>query len=61
MPKLSETLQFTVRQVTSGSVTYAPSMTLPSVGTYTYYSEKVKGDGYYFGHTGVHTVTYSPN
>ena len=61
MPKLSETLQFTVRQVTSGSITYAPSMTIPSVGTYTYYSEKVKGDGYYLGHTGIHTVTYSPN
>ena len=61
MPKLSETLQFTVRQVTNGSVTYEPSLGRRVTGEYTYYSDKAKGDGYYLGHTGLHTVTYSPN
>ena len=61
MPKLSETLQFTVRQVTSGSVTYEPTTIGHPVGDYTYYSDKVKGDGFYLGHKGLHTVTYSPN
>lgn len=56
MPRLSETLQFTIRQVTGGTITYPPSTTGPQ----TYFSDKVKGDGFYRGHLGLHTVTYIP-
>lgn len=61
MPKLSETLQFTVRQSRSGSVVHDSTVLGILMGDQLYYSDKVQGDGYYIGHMGLHTVTYTPD
>lgn len=61
MPALSQTLIFTTgtdannNPIKSSSITYPPSHS----GDIIYYSDKVKGDGYYGG-LGLHTVSYAP-
>jgi hypothetical protein len=55
MPALSQSLSFTIGTSTTVVVTY------PNTGTTTlvYKSERVKGDGYFGGSDGLHTVMYT--
>lgn len=57
MPALSQSLTFTVNSSTTTTLTY------PNTGTstLTYFSDKLKGDGYYGSSDGLHTVMYSSN
>lgn len=59
MSSLSQSLNFTVSGRVSTGVTYANSAS----GTLNYFSDKLKGDGYYGSSDGIHTVMYtaSPN
>jgi hypothetical protein len=54
MPALSQNLTFTINTTTTVVVDY------PNTGTSTliYKSNKVKGDGYFGGSDGLHTVSY---
>ena len=62
MPALSESLYFITgtdanqNPIKSSSLTYPPAQR----GVRTYYTEKVKGDGYYGNGQGLQTVTYVP-
>ena len=55
MPALSQSLTFTVENTSTVVVDY------PNTGTTTmvYFSEPVKGDGYFGGSDGFHTVMYT--
>jgi hypothetical protein len=55
MPALSQSLLFTVNSASTVVVDY------PNTGTTTmiYLSDKVKGDGYFGGSDGLHTVMYT--
>lgn len=55
MPALSQSLEFVVNNTSTVSVTYPNSTDTTMV----YVSEKVKGDGYFGGSDGVHTVMYT--
>jgi len=56
MPALSQGLQFPIYNSTSSVAVVYPNNT----GTVqTYYSESVKGDGYYGSSDGLHTVMYT--
>jgi hypothetical protein len=61
MPALSENLYFITGTDANGNPIKASSLTYPPAhsGVQTYYTEKVKGDGYYGGQ-GLNTVTYVP-
>jgi hypothetical protein len=55
MPALSQSLEFVVNNTSTVSVTYPNSTDTTMV----YVSDKVKGDGYFGGSDGVHTVMYT--
>ena len=55
MSALSQTLQFTVRDIVTTGITYPNTATNVMV----YISERVKGDGYYGASDGLHTVMYT--
>lgn len=55
MPALSQSLEFIINADTTTAVVYPNTAT----GIMIYSSEKVKGDGYYQGSDGVHTVMYT--
>jgi len=61
MPALSETLNFVPLNTPSSTSTTA--VVYPNSGTSTivFISNKVKGDGYYGGSDGLHTVMYTAN
>jgi hypothetical protein len=61
MPALSENLYFITGTDANGNPIKASSLTYPPAGSgvLTYYTDKVKGDGYYGGQ-GLNTVTYVP-
>jgi hypothetical protein len=61
MPALSETLNFVPLNTPSNTSTTA--VVYPNSGTSTivFISNKVKGDGYYGGSDGLHTVMYTAN
>ena len=59
MPALSQSLTF---KITNGNTTTnTVSISYPNTGTTTivYTSERIKGDGYFSGSDGLHTVGYS--
>jgi len=55
MPALSQSLEFVVNTTSTVSIMYPNSTSTMMV----YVSDKVKGDGYYGGSDGLHTVTYT--
>lgn len=55
MPALSQSLEFVVDTTSTVSIMYPNSTSTMMV----YVSDKVKGDGYYGGSDGLHTVTYT--
>jgi hypothetical protein len=55
MPALSQSLEFVVNNTSTVGVTYPNSTDTTMV----YVSDKVKGDGYFGGSDGVHTVMYT--
>ncbi len=61
MPALSETLLFTSGTDSNGNPNKTSSLTYPTgvTGAQTYYSDKIKGEGYYGGN-GLHTSGYIP-
>lgn len=61
MPALSETILFTTGTDSNGNPIKSASVTYPAgvSGAQTYYSDKIKGDGYYGGN-GLHTAAYTP-
>ena len=61
MPALSETLLFTSGTDSNGNPNKTSSITYPAgvSGAQTYYSDKIKGEGYYGGN-GLHTGGYIP-
>jgi hypothetical protein len=58
MPSLAQGLQFSIYNSTSSVAVVYPNSTDT---TMVYYSEPVKGDGYYGGSDGLHTVMYTMN
>ena len=57
MPALSQSLVFTINSATTVQVDYPNTRT----ATLTYYSDRIKGDGYYGGSDGFHTTAYKCN
>ena len=55
MPALSQSLEFVVNTTSTVSIMYPNNTSTMMV----YVSDKVKGDGYYGGSDGLHTVTYT--
>jgi hypothetical protein len=55
MPALSQSLEFVVDTTSTVSIMYPNSTSTVMI----YVSDKVKGDGYYGGSDGLHTVTYT--
>ena len=55
MPALSQSLEFVVNTTSTVSIMYPNSTSTVMI----YVSDKVKGDGYYGGSDGLHTVTYT--
>jgi hypothetical protein len=55
MPALSQSLEFVVNTTSTVSIMYPNNTSTMMV----YVSDKVKGDGYYRGSDGLHTVTYT--
>jgi len=55
MPALSQSLEFVVNTTSTVSIVYPNSTSTVMI----YVSDKVKGDGYYGGSDGLHTVTYT--
>lgn len=55
MPALSQSLEFVVNTTSTVSIMYPNNTSTMMV----YLSDKVKGDGYYGGSDGLHTVTYT--
>lgn len=54
MPALSQSLTFTVNNTSSVSLSYPNTATT----ALTYYTDKVRGDGYYGNSDGLHTVQF---
>jgi hypothetical protein len=63
MPALSQSLLFTPASSVGTTATVAVVYPNTATNTQVYISEKVKGDGYFGGSDGIHTVMYavSPN
>jgi hypothetical protein len=55
MPALSQSLEFVVNTTSTVSIMYPNNTSTMMV----YLSDRVKGDGYYGGSDGLHTVTYT--
>lgn len=55
MPALSQSLEFVVNTTSTVSIMYPNSTSTVMI----YLSDRVKGDGYYGGSDGLHTVTYT--
>lgn len=55
MPALSQSLEFIINDNNTTAVVYPNTAT----GIVIYSSEKAKGDGYYMGSDGIHTVMYT--
>lgn len=55
MPALSQSLEFVVNTTSTVSIMYPNNTSTMMV----YLSDKVKGDGYYGGSDGLHTVAYT--
>jgi hypothetical protein len=55
MPALSQSLEFNTRGTSTVAVIYPNTATTMM----TYYSDRVKGDGYYGSSDGIHTVAYT--
>jgi len=58
MPALSQNLIF---HITSGTTTVSVNYPNTGTGVISFVSDKVKGDGYFGGSDGFHTVTYNTN
>jgi len=59
MPALSQSLTFTPTHTPGMTSTTAVIYPNTGTGTLTYFSSKVKGDGYFGGSDGFHTVMYT--